>query len=85
MDAGDTRPVVLLSQPVRNGPHGEFRGAIDGRRRHDLECTDRGYVDDVARAAFRHLGKDGSHAVKNALDVDIDHAVPFVDLHRGHG
>src|SRR5690606_40971378 len=32
-----------------------------------------------------HARQHGGHAMQHAADVDVDHAVPFVDLQRGHG
>ena len=32
-----------------------------------------------------HHRQDGADAVEHALDVDVDHPVPFVELERGHG
>lgn len=80
MDAGDADPVILLSQAIRDRPHGKLRRAIDGSRWRDCQSTDRGNIDDVARAARPHLRQHGSDTVEHALDVDIDHPVPFVDL-----
>ena len=38
----------------------------------------------MARGAGGHLGQNGREAIKHALDVDVDHAVPFIDLERRH-
>ena len=32
-----------------------------------------------------HVGRGGGDAVEHALDVDVDHPVPFVDLEAIHG
>ena len=46
---------------------------------------DRGDVDELAVALPLHDGEPSGNAVKHALDVNVDHAVPFVDLERLEG
>ena len=38
----------------------------------------------MAGAARRHFRQHRGDAVEHALDVDVDHPVPLVDLQRGH-
>jgi hypothetical protein len=41
---------------------------------------DRGHVDEVPGFLLLHVRQRRSDAVQHALDVDVDHPVPFVDL-----
>lgn len=38
----------------------------------------------MAGASGRHLRQHRGNAVEHALDVDVDHSIPLIDLNRGH-
>ncbi len=85
VDAGDTELVVLLAKAIRDRTHSVFCCTVNRRCWYDLKRTDRRDIDDVARAALVHVWKHRSDAIEDALDVDVDHLLPFVDLERCHG
>ncbi|MNL47431.1 hypothetical protein D3C87_1702210 [compost metagenome] len=57
-----------------------FGGGIDGTAGADLVAGDRGDVDDVAALLLLHVRKCSTDAVEHALEVDVDGAVPILDL-----
>ncbi len=53
---------------------------IDGAARTDLVAGHRRDVDDVAALLLLHVGQRRGNAVEHALEVDVDHPVPILDL-----
>ena len=53
---------------------------IDGAAGTHLVARHGRDIDDVAALLRLHVRQRGGDAVEHALDVDVDHAVPVVDL-----
>ena len=60
-ELGEARLAHIVGETVPGGLHG-----VDG-----------GDVDDPALAPLDHVGPDGAHAQERALEVGIQHLVPF--------
>ena len=75
----------FLPQPLGDHAHGMLGGRIDGAARAHLVAGDRRDVDDVAALLRLHVRQRGGDAVEHALDVDVDHPIPVVDLQRSSG
>ena len=53
---------------------------IDGAAGADLVAGHRGNIDDMPGFLLLHIRQRRGDAVQHALDVDVDHPVPLVDL-----
>ena len=77
--------LVLHAQALGYSADSEFGCAVHGPAGGpDLEPPDRRHVDDVALFLLLHDRQHRGHPEQEALDVYIDHPVPFFDLERCH-
>ena len=77
--------LMLHAEALSHRPHGEFRRTVDSAaRREDFDASDRSDVDDMTLFLLLHDRQHRGHPVQEALDVHIDHPVPFFDLDRRH-
>ena len=70
----------LLAQPFGDHAHGVLGRRVDRAAGADLVAGDRRDVDDVPGLLLLHVRQRRGDAVEHALDVDVDHPVPVVDL-----
>src|SRR5258706_14753016 len=77
--------LVLHAQALGYSADSEFGCAVYSPAGvPDFEAPDRRHVVEVALFLLLHDRQHRGHPVEEALDVYIDHAVPFFDLERGH-
>jgi hypothetical protein len=57
-----------------------LRRRVDGETGTDPVTGDRRNVDEVTGFLPLHVGQRSGDSVQHALDVDVDHVVPLVDL-----
>lgn len=49
-----------------------------------LTATIRTDIDDVAPSSLHHSGQHGRHAVQSAFHIDVNHLLPFLNMHILH-
>src|SRR5579859_1718465 len=76
----------LLAKAFGDRADGELGAGIDSAtRRENLDASNGTQVDDVAAFLAEEQGEHRGNAVERALDVDVDHRVPFLGVGLGHG
>src|ERR1035441_5510419 len=73
----------LQTQAFAQSTDRGFGSAIYGSTgREHLDAEDRGGIDEVAAFLLQKVRQCGRNAVEHALDVEVDHAIPLVDLEK---
>src|SRR5258708_1438846 len=84
-DDGGPNPVSMhfRAQAFTQRTDSGLGGAINStaRRKH-FDAKDGSSIDNVAALLLLHMGQSGRNSVEHTLDIEVDHAVPLVDLQK---
>ncbi len=70
----------LLPDGLGDGPHGELGPAVDSQVGARLDPRHGGDADDRPGLSLDHGPENQVDTVEHPLDVDVEHALPFLDI-----